>query len=125
MLIDAGVKIRDISRRTSIPYETIINWRQERRQTVLVNLATSNSPEFHEVTVTKNEGTVAATVAENGCMTPARMATVPVKAVTVPSNESVSGGVTIRTPDGFTIRVASAQEALAIVHSLRGQGGGA
>lgn len=114
MLLAAGIKLRHISRRTLIPYETMVLWRRERQRTALVELVRSVPPEFAEVTVTEE----VATVVENQVTV---AATVPSKVLTV--TESEDSSITVTTPDGYTIRLKSAEEAVVFVRGLRSQGG--
>ena len=100
-LVDAGVRMKLVGQRAGIPYETITQWRTERRRSAFVELAVTS----RSMTVPEIVGTV----------------TVPTKEVTGSSTiPSIAGrGITVRTPDGYVVEVESFEVAVALIERLR------
>jgi hypothetical protein len=98
-LEELGVRAKQVSLKTGIGYETLLQWRFKRRQQL--------KRQFHEVEIGASEKAI-----------------VKVGTVTVPKSEhpkktSKIGTVSVTTPDGYEITVPDAQSALQILKGLR------
>lgn len=96
-----GLRLKNLADRTGISYHTIAQWTSE-----------TGAPrgKFREIAVVTND---ARKLTERKIAT----VTVPRKSKVAPRGKIAT--VTIRTPDGFVVRVCSASEAISVVRSLR------
>lgn len=98
-LEELGVRAKQVSLKTGIGYETLLQWRFKRRKQL--------KRQFHEVEISAPEKAI-----------------VKVGTVTVPKSKNPHkilkiGTVSVTTPDGYEIRVPDAQSALQILNGLR------
>ncbi len=98
-LEELGVRAKQVSLKTGIGYETLLQWRFKRRQQL--------KRQFHEVEV----GASVRAVAKIGT-------------VTVPKSERPKkipkiGTVSVTTPDGYQISIPDVESALQILNGLR------
>jgi hypothetical protein len=98
-LDEIGIAAKQISLRTGIGYETILQWRFKRRQRA--------KRQFHEVS-----------------LVPETKAIAKIDAVTVPKISSAKkiakiGTVTVTTPEGFKIEMSDMEMAVQLLRELR------
>jgi hypothetical protein len=100
-LVDLGLRLRQISEQTGVPYETVCQWKYQRGQ---------KSEAFHQLPVVATRPR-AATITNAGT-------------VTAPANEIMNSEkpISIRTPDGYWIKTWSPESAALVLRLLRGGG---
>lgn len=109
-----GVAPKVVASRTSIPYDTIVLWRHNRRHGVNARLKTG----FHELKVAASEAPLAAQTV--GIL---KSVTVTVPEIKMPHLAAPSSGLRLTTPSGFIVEGLDERNAVRLIGELTRLGG--